>query len=233
MSSKLLSSAFALATTCLLGAIPAGASTIYIGLADAPGASAITTMPGGGGSTASWAGLFDGYSFSFITANDPKPIALGSSVLNVSAPAGLGGPTGPIYVYVTETGITSSQASLNFTNYLNIEYLAPGWSQTVSTYVDSTNAPFGTGTQLASWSSPGSNTSNTSASVPTGSPFSVTEQFIISSNGFGGADESKAYVTASVQPAPAPAIGVGVPGVLAVGGVLLGMTVLRRSRRPS
>jgi uncharacterized protein (TIGR03382 family) len=61
-----------------------------------------------------------------------------------------------------------------------------------------------------------------------GATFSLTEVYEIVSNGFIGADES----TESIEAAPAPSVGSGVPAMLAVGAMLLGAK-LRRRWRPS
>jgi hypothetical protein len=232
MKSKLLVSALTLATGCLLGAIPAEATTIQIGLAQAPGIGPITTEATGTGVTgASWFGSYDNYLFNVILAIDPAPISLVSGTLDVTLPAVLGGPSGPVYVYVTETGLTSPQSSLDFLSQLSIDSLPAGWAETESTYLDGANTPYGTATLLASSSAVGTQSiPKAGVAVTPDSPFSVTEVYAIYSNGHAGIDTSTEYVSASVDPAPAPSIGTGIPGALAVGGVLLGMTFLRRSR---
>ena len=233
MKSKLLVGALTLATGCFLSAISAFATTISIGLAQAPpGIGAVTTVASGTGSTgAMWGGSYDGYLVNAVIAKDPNPIGLVSGTLNVTLPAAWGGASGPIYVYVTETGLTSSDSSLNFLSRLSINNLPTGWSQTDTTYLDTTNAAFGTLTTLASSSSVGTqNIATNGVAVTPGSPFSVTEMYAIYSNGLIGASGSTQYLSASLSPAPAPSIGAGIPGVLALGAVLLGMTFLRRSR---
>ncbi len=232
MKLKLLASALTLATGCLLGAIPAEATTIEIGLAQAPpGMGPITTEATGTGVTgASWFGSYDNYLFNVILATDPAPIGLSSGTLDVTLPAALGGASGPIYVYVTETGLTSPQSTVDFLSQLSIDNLPTGWAETELTYLDSTGAAYGLGTLLASSSSAGTQSIAATGAVTPDSPFSLTEVYAIYSNGYAGINTSTEYISGSVDPAPAPSIGAGVPGVLAVGGVLLGMTFLRRSR---
>ena len=232
MKSKMLVGALTLATGCLLGAISAAATTIEIGLAQAPpGIGPITTVATGTGATgAVWAGSYDNYLFNVIMAKDPNPVGLVSGTLDVTLPANWGGASGPIYVYVTETGLTSPRSSLNLLSQLSIDGLPAGWSETETTYMDATNAAYGTLTSLASSSGLGTKSISTNGvAVAPGSPFSVTEMYAIYSNGFAGVSTSTQSLTASLSPAPAPAIGSGL-GALAVGGVLLGMRFLKRSR---
>ena len=233
MKSKLLAGALALATGCLLSAISAEATTIAIGLAEAPpGMGPISTVATGTGLTgASWAGSYDNYLFNVISASAPAPISLASGTLDVTLPASWGGAPGPIYVYVTETGLTSPQSALNFQSQLSIDNLPSGWSETETTYVDNANTAYGTSTLLASSNSVGTqNISSAGVAVTGGSPFSLTELYAIFSNGYAGIVTSSESVSAPLAPAPAPPIGAGIPSILAIGGVLLGMRVLRRLR---
>ena len=75
----------------MVGAIPAGATTIEIGLGT--GGSITTMATGTGASGALWAGSYDGYLFNVVTASDPVPINLASGTLDVTLPAWLGGAT--------------------------------------------------------------------------------------------------------------------------------------------
>lgn len=235
MRLKRFSRALAPATVLFVAAIPAGATTIEIGLGT--GGSISTVATGTGSTGAGWAGSYSGYLFNLVLASDPTPISLGSQTLNVSLPSSWGGATGPIYVYVTERGLTSTQSALDFTSQFNAS-LTNGWSEIATTYVDTSNNAFGMGTQLASpqtFMNGGGSASVTTTGVSVGSPgsqFSITEVFAIFANGiFGGGDVSSESVTASsVMPAPAPPIGSGVPAMLAVGGILLGWKLLRRQQ---
>lgn len=219
MKSTLLASALALAT-----AIPAGATSIDVGLGT--GTGSISTVATGTGSTgASWTGSYDNYVFNVIQASDPVPIGLGSGTLDVTLPAARGGATAPVYVYVTETGLTSTKSTLNFLSKLAVDNLPSGWSETESIYENNSDKAYGMSTLLASMSGSGAKSVTKTGvkvgSPSVGSPFSLTEVYEIASNGFAGSGASSEYVR-SVQPAPAPLIGSGIPAMLAVGGVLLG-----------
>jgi hypothetical protein len=241
MKLKLALCAHAAALCVLVGAIPAGASTIEIGLAtgsgpgSAPGAiSPVATGTGAGGVV--WGGSYDNYLFNLISASDPSPINLQSGTLDVTLPSNLGGAKDAIYVYVTETGLTSSQSTLNFTSSFDVENLPTGWSETERTYIDNTDTAFGTNplNQLSSMSGAAGSKTTTTNGVSVASTFSITEVYEIISNGLAGTDISTESVQASgggISPAPAPAIGAGIPGLLAVGGVLLAWKLFERRRQ--
>jgi hypothetical protein len=101
MNSKLALGARALAAGVLFGAIPAGATTIDIGLAEAPGIGNITTVATGSAAGVGWAGSYDKYAINAVLASDPDPIGLTSGTIDVKGP----NATSAIYLYVTETGI--------------------------------------------------------------------------------------------------------------------------------
>ncbi len=235
MIAKLAASAPAVAACVLLGAVPARAVTtidcsgICIGLAQTPDIGSITTVATGAGATgASFAGFYGGFAVS-VLASDPNPVDLASGTLDVSLPTGFGGTPGPIYVYVTETGLTSPQPTATFLSELSVTSLPSGWSETETTYVDTT--AYGMGTQLASMTASASDwkdVTTTAPTAPAGSTFSVTELFEIFSDGVAGAALSTERV---VDPAPAPSIGSGVSSMLAVGGILLGWKLLERRRQ--
>ena len=231
MIPKLAASAPAVVTCVLLGAIPARATTIEIGLAQTPDIGSITTVASTGltGATSvSFAGFFGGYAVS-VLASDPSPVDLASGTLDVSLPAGFGAAPGAIYVYVTETGLTSPQPTATFLSELSVTSLPSGWSETETTYVDTT--AYGTGTPLASLTASASDwkdVTTTAPTAPAGSTFSVTELFEIFSDGIVGAALSTERV---VDPAPAPSIGSGISSMLAVGGILLGWKLLERRRQ--
>ena len=232
MKLKLALCAQAAALCVLLGAIPAGASTIEIGLATSLGGTITTEATGTTGAV--WGGTYDNYLFNLIQASNPTSTNLTSGTIDLTLPASLGGSKDPIYIYVTETGLTSSQAALNFQSSFDVENLPSGWTETERTYVDSSDQAYGTGTQLSSMNgSAGSKTANTNG-LDVGSTFSVTELYEIVSNGIAGIDissEGIAISPGSIQAAPAPSIGSGIPGLLAVGGVLLGWKLFERRRQ--
>ncbi len=220
----------AIVACVLLGALPAGATTVEIGVATEAGINNITTEATGTGSS--------GASLSFLTydnflltvaASDPSPINLGSATLNVS-----GGSNKPLYVYVTETGLVSNGSALDFQSQFSAA-VPSGWSEIETTYVSTSNQAYGEGAQLGSLTGSGTKSVTTAGDNvgPAGSTFSVTEVYEFISNGLGldASAESVQGAPESIQGAPAPSIGAGIPSMLAVGAILLGSSLVTRRRR--
>lgn len=232
MNSKLTLRAQTLGACLLLASVPADATAIDIGLAEAPGIGNITTVATGAGAAGvAWAGLYDKYNFSVVMASDPDPINLTSGTIDVKGP----NATAPIFLYVTETDLTSSASNEDFSSTFGISNLPAGWSLTESTFLDNSNTEYGMGTPLASTTASrktvnGTQTVTTAEAV--GSTFSLTEVYELFSDSVAGIVGASETIGASgLQPAPAPGIGSGVPGMLAVGGVLLGWKLWQRRRQ--
>lgn len=217
---KAMFSVGTVAACVMLGALPARATTIDIGVST--GGQITTEATGSGTSGAGLALLpYDGFLIT-VAASDPNPVDLGSATLNVS-----GGSKSPLYVYVTETGLVSSGSALSFQSQFSAG-VPSGWSETETTYVSASNLAYGEGVKLGSMTGSGT-TSVTKGGVnvgPAGSMFSLTEVYEFISDGL-GLDAS----AVSIQAAPAPAIGAGIPSLLAVGAMLLGTKLLGRWRR--
>jgi hypothetical protein len=208
----------------LLGSIPARATTIEIGVATQTGISNITTEATGTGVTGASMVLFP-YDNYLVTAaaSDPSPVDLASATLEIS-----GDSTHPLFIYITETGLTSKQSILNFQSQFSAS-VPSGWSEVETTYVSTANQAYAETKQLASMTGSGTK-SITTAGVnvgPAGSMFSVTEAYEFISDAIAGLDVSGE----SIQAAPAPSIGAGVPSMLAIGAMLLGTTLMARWRR--
>ncbi len=227
---KPIFSVHAIVVCVVLGALPARATVIDIGVATQAGISnVVTEATGTGASGASLALLtYDNFLLT-VTANDPSPIDLGSATLNIS-----GGSRSPLYVYVTETGLVSNGSALDFQSQFGAS-VPSGWSETETTYVSTSNTAYGEGTPPLGSQTGSGTTTVTAAGVnvgPSGSLFSVTEVYEFISNGLGlDVSGESVRATASVQAAPAPAIGSGIPSMLAVGAMLLGTGLVSRWRR--
>ncbi|MBV9288384.1 MAG: hypothetical protein JO288_11290 [Hyphomicrobiales bacterium] len=235
MKVKLTVGLKAIAACALLGVVPARATTIDIGVAQGIGGAITTEASGNGSSGVTWGGFFGGFNFTAVTAQDPTPLHLSSGTLDVSfLPSGQGSSTAPILVYVTETGLTAAQVGQALKSTLGVTSLSQGWSETETTYLDVSGNAYGKGTVLATASMNGAGSQSfTTGVTPTCGPSgcSITEVYELFSNGYAGYDISSEDVQGNVGPAPAPAIGAGVPSVLAVGAMLLGTTLLSRRRR--
>jgi hypothetical protein len=148
-----------------------------------------------GSASAAWAGSYGGYVFNLISASG----SLDSASVNVSLPSFLAGG-GSVYVYVTETGLTSPQSTLGLVSNLSVLSLPTGWSETQTSYLDTTNKAYGMGTQLASMSGLGTQSFFTNVNVGS-SPFSLTEAYFITSNGtLGGAVSSESIGATPLPP---------------------------------
>src|SRR5437879_6252430 len=97
--------------------------------------------------------------------------AFGSNTLDV----GSSGVAGTLSVWISDTGITSPTGLTAFLSAFTSTVLPAGWTVTESTYVDNTNAVYGTATLLnsATFATIGGTTG--SNSWTTTSPYSVTE----------------------------------------------------------
>ena len=230
MNSKLAPWTQTIAACLLLGAIPAGATTIDIGLSEG---GKITTVATGTGAGVAWAGFYDMYNFDVVMASDPEPIDFASGTIDVKG----ANATSAISLYVTETGLTSSVSNANFSSILGISNLPAGWTLTEATYLDNSNTEYGTGTWLATTTASINTVNSTQTftkAASVNSTFSLTEVYELVSNGVSGivgASETITDPPGGIQAAPAPAIGSGVPAMLAVGGVLLGWKLRERRRQ--
>jgi hypothetical protein len=231
MNSKLALCAQTIAACLLLGAIPAGATTIDIGLSEGGG---ITTVATGTGAGVAWAGFYDLYNFDVVMASDPNPIDFASGTIDVQG----ANATSSISLYVTETGLTSSAPNMNFSSILGISNLPTDWKLTETTYLDNSDTRYGEGTLLATTKTESGSIVNSTQTfdeaATVGSTFSLTEVYQLVSDGVSGivgASETITDPPGGIQAAPAPAIGAGVPGMLAVGGVLLGWKLWERRRQ--
>ena len=214
----------------LLGALPARATTVEIGVATTAGVNNITTVATGSGSSGVGVVLFpyDNYLIT-VAAGDPNPIDLGSATVDVS-----GHSSSPLYVYVTETGLVSNGSTLDFQSQFAAS-VPSGWSEIETTYVSTSNLAYG-GVKLASMTGSGTKSVTTSGVNvgPAGSTFSLTEVYEFISDAIAGLDVSGERVQASagsIQAAPAPSIGAGISSMLAIGAMLLGTKLMARRRR--
>jgi hypothetical protein len=213
----------ALLTTIALAGVgavsPAGANTIYLGWSDS--STPLTTLqttstPGVAVSTAT----LDSFKSNVITGSDFAALDLGAT----SSDFALGG-TAPIYLYISETGVSSGGSKQTFYIGLSEGSLAKGWSVTESAYLDVANTPYGTGTLLGSDTFTGKTPGSTSFTVtePISSPYSVTEEIAITPGSVKGGDLSTVSITTVPETSTWMMMALGFAG--------LGYAALRRTDR--
>jgi hypothetical protein len=187
-----------LLTTIALAAVgtvtSAGANNIDIGYSLSAGGTPTTIATASTpGSAIYSAPALDGYDSSIVTGSDFFPLDLGATTEDAA-----NGGTAPIYLYISETGITYDASKLTFSIGLGESPLPKGWSVTESVFSDSLNTAYGMGTWLASatfGAAGGSTLVNVTSPVPFGTPFSLTEEIAITPGSANGSDLSTVGVT--------------------------------------
>ncbi len=217
MTKRMLAGALA-AGACAMCVASADASTLQIGWNTVPGLLGISTLATGTGSGISWTGSLGGFDFNVVSGSDVSPIDFGSTSLNSKSTTGA---AGPIYVYVTETDLTTSKSSLTFKSTLTENELSPGWSITETTFQDNSNTPYGMANLLLSYSASTDFDVWGVKTIFTSSPFSLTEMYVITASGAG-----QALSTEHISSIPE----LSTWAMMAVGFAGLGFAAFRRAR---
>jgi hypothetical protein len=182
-----------------------------IGSASTPG-SAVYSTP-----------ALDSYEGNIISGSDFFPLDLGATSADF-AKAG----TKPIYLYISETGVTYGASNVPFTIGFNEGGLAKGWSVTETVFTDPTDAVYAKTTMLASATfgpGGGSALDTVTSPVPFGTPFSVTEEIAITPGSANGNDLSTVSVTTTIPEASTWAM-------MTLGFAGLGYAAFRRKAKP-
>jgi len=202
-----------LAVLALVFVSGAYADTISIGLQEGGGISTVAS----GTTTASFSGSFGTFSLVNVSGTGTFSLNLpdfGSSTFQVS------GSGGTLDVWISDQGITSPTGLTAFLSAFTANLLPIGWTVTEYTYVDNTNAQYGTATLLNSsptFTTTGSATGTNSAI--TSSLYSVTERFVITANATPGTTNDTINLTATAVPEPGSLVLFG-SGLMSLAGLM-------------
>ena len=204
----------------------AHASTISIGTSINGGAITLQSS-GATPGPVTFTGPVGSYNLDTVSGVDLTAASLDSNSINGTSL----GSFDTLNIFVSASDITSFSGVVQALSGLTVNFLTPGWSVTESTFEDNSNTVFGTtansltATLLATntfTSGPDTFTLTTPVSVT--APFSVTEEFVIKSNGFSGAANNTIDLSGTV---PEPATWV----MMTLGFVGLGYAAIRRSSK--
>jgi hypothetical protein len=169
-----------LAGLALLLAPIAHADTIYVGL----GASPVTQFSGSGAGFVTGSGSSGIFSWSVNSQGSPlspEP-TLNSNTIDVTTTAAT---SGTLYLWVSEIGLTSPTGINNFVSSFTSNSLPASWTVVENTYVDTSNAVYGTGGgALASqtFTAIGAASSVNATPSLSSTGYSETEEFIITAS---------------------------------------------------
>jgi hypothetical protein len=204
----------------LLCASAASADTVTIGLQTASvNGGAVTAQPGAGPTASISTVGYGGFTVSasgFGQSALVPPALLFSGTVNVAQSALSAGTV--LNIFVTDQGITTPTGLVGFLSGFTVNTLSAGWTVLETTLVSSTNALFaGTTLSSAMFNSsdvPGGATGLNSASV-TG-PYSVTEEYTITSSASAGGSTDTMQLSTTPLPATLPLFATGL-GALGFG----------------
>jgi PEP-CTERM motif len=214
MRKILLLSAVAAAALGVAGT--AQASTISIGTSINGGA--ITTQASGATpGPVTFTGPVGAYNLDTVSGIDLTAASLDSNSINGTS----NGTLDTLNVFISASDITSFSGLVQALSGLTVNFLSKGWTVMESTFEDNSNMVFGTtansltAIQLATntfTSGPDIFTLLTPVSVTT--PFSVTEEFVIQSNGFSGSANNTIDLSGTVpEPSTWAMLGLGFAGM--------------------
>ena len=175
-------------------------ATVTIGFEDPAVSGGAKTTEASGATTASFSGTYGAFDVNNISGTVPGILGdlLNSNALDLSTTSA----GGTLDVFVTYSGITSPAGLVDFTSDLTSNNLVGPWTVTEKTFIDPANGIFTTTIPLASqlFTDIGTNVQTDAASTGAG-PYSLTEEYIISAPGIGGANDTIDVSAAAPEPA--------------------------------
>jgi hypothetical protein len=215
-----------LAATALPLALGGTTQAALISIGTSLNGGAITTQSSGPTpGPVTFSGPVGLYNLDTVSGVDLTAASLDSNSINATAT----GTFDTLDIFVSASDITSFNGVVQALSGLTVNFLSRGWTVTESTFEDNSNTVFGTTgasvTLLATKtfsSGPDIFTKNTPVSVT--SPFSVTEEFTVRSNGFSGAANNTIDLSGTVPETSTWAM-------LVLGFMGLGYTAFRRNAK--
>lgn len=198
-----------------LGVGQAKADDLFVALGAVP-----TFLASSTGSIAT-GGTSGGWAYTISATGQPGVQGLSSNTLDINLVSG----ASTFDVWVSQVGLTSPLGTVNFTSGFTENLITAGWSVTQTTYLDTGNVTYGTGTLLGSATFTAIGTETDYASFSTGAgPYSLTHHYAITASGAGNANST---VNLMVSAVPEPET----YAMLLAGLGLMGFVARRRKQK--